>query len=68
MERGFVESVDRKQSMNRIRIFRIDLKGATDVADRESLVNATDIVPVRKTLVLDVNAVRRSRAATYGAR
>ena len=57
LERGFVESVDRKQSVNRIRLFRIDLAGATDVSDRDSLLDVADIVPVRKTLVLDVNAV-----------
>jgi hypothetical protein len=58
LERGFVDSEDRKQSMNRIRLFRIDVGGATDVSNRDSLLNATDILPVRKTLVLDVNAVR----------
>ena len=57
MERAFVESTDRKQTLNRIRIFRIDLGGATDVSARDSLRGATDVVPVRKTLVVDVNAV-----------
>ena len=55
MERGFVESTDRKQTLNRIRIFRIDLRGATDVSSRDSLRDATDITPVRKTLVVDVS-------------
>ena len=58
MERGFVESVDRKESMNTIRLFRIDFSDATDVSNRESLLGATGIVPVRKALVLDVNALR----------
>ena len=57
MERGFVESADRVRSMNRIRIFRIDLTGATDVSGIDSLRNAPHIVPVRKTLVVDVNGV-----------
>jgi 3-phytase len=55
MERAFVESADRTQSLNRIRIFRISVGGATDVSSRDSLLGATDVVPVRKTLVLDVN-------------
>ena len=57
LERGFVESEDRKQSMNRIRLFRIDLAGATDVSNRDSLLQAGNIVPVRKTLVLDLNSI-----------
>ena len=55
MERGFVESTDRQQTLNRIRIFRIDLRGATDVSSRDSLRGATDITPVRKTLIVDVS-------------
>ena len=56
MERGFAESLDRSQSMNRIRIFRISLAGATDVSTLDSLVGAR-FTPVRKTLVMDVNRV-----------
>jgi hypothetical protein len=56
MERGFAESLDRSQSMNRIRIFRISLEGATDVSTLDSLVGAR-FTPVKKTLVMDVNRV-----------
>ena len=56
MERGFAESLDRSQSMNRIRIYRISLEGATDVSKLDSLVGAK-FTPVKKTLVLDVNRV-----------
>ena len=56
MERGFAESIDRSQSMNRIRIFRVSLAGASDVSTIDSLVGAK-FTPVKKTLVLDVNGV-----------
>ena len=57
LERAFVESTDGTRSMNRIRIFRIDLDGATDVVARPSLRDAAGIVAVRKTLLVDVNAL-----------
>ena len=56
LERGFAESMDRAQSMNRIRIFRISLDGATDISSIDSLKGAT-FTAVKKTLVLDVNQV-----------
>ena len=56
MERAFAESLDRSQSMNRIRIFRISLEGATDVSTLDSLVGAK-FTAVKKTLVMDVNRV-----------
>jgi hypothetical protein len=56
LERGFAESIDRTLSMNRIRIFRISLDGATDVSGIDSLAGAS-FKAVRKTLVLDVNRV-----------
>ena len=55
MERGYVESADRTQSRNRIRIYRIDLAGATDISPFDSLRSAGSVVPVKKTMVLDVN-------------
>jgi hypothetical protein len=55
MERGFAESTDRKQSVNRIRMYRVDLAGATDISSFDSLRSAGPIVPVKKKLVLDVN-------------
>jgi hypothetical protein len=57
LERAFVESTDRKQSLTRIRLFRVDLAGATDVSSRESLRGSADVIPVRKTLVVDVNTL-----------
>jgi hypothetical protein len=57
LERGYAESENRAQSLNRIRIFRISLAGATDVSAIESLRAFGDVVPVRKTLVLDLNDV-----------
>lgn len=58
MERGFVESTDRTQTLNRIRIFRISTAGATDVSGYDSLRDASGATPVTKTLVLDVNRAR----------
>ena len=58
MERGFVESTDRTQTINRIRIFRISTAGATDVSGYDSLRDASGATPVTKTLVLDVNRAR----------
>jgi hypothetical protein len=57
LERGFVESVDRTQAVNRIRLFRAVLDGATDVSRFDSLREAGPVTPVRKTLLLDVNRV-----------
>ena len=54
LERGFVESADRQNSMNRIRLFRISLDGATDVSAVESL-HGVQVRPVTKTLIADVN-------------
>ena len=56
LERGYAESLDRKQSMNRIRIYRVSLQGATDVSRLDSLTGAT-FTAARKTLLLDVNKV-----------
>ncbi len=55
MERGFAESSDPQQAVNSIRIFLMDLRGATDVSSHDSLKEVADIVPVRKTLVLDLS-------------
>ena len=58
LERAYVESADRSQSLNRIRIFEVDLAGATDVAARHSIFGWYDVKPVRKKLLLDVNSLR----------
>ncbi|MEX2662215.1 MAG: esterase-like activity of phytase family protein, partial [Vicinamibacterales bacterium] len=57
LERGYVESEDRSSSVNRIRLFRVSLEGASDISGRETLRGAAGIVPVRKTLVADLNAL-----------
>jgi hypothetical protein len=57
LERSFVQEagVATPRDMNRIRLFRVSLEGATDVSKVESLKRATDIVPVKKTLVFDLS-------------
>ena len=55
MERAFVESDDKTTTINRIRLFRISLDEATDIAGVESLSSAGQTTPVRKVLLLDVN-------------
>ena len=57
LERGYIESADRSSSVNRIRLFRVSLEGASDISGRETLRGAPGIVPVRKTLVADLNAL-----------
>jgi hypothetical protein len=58
LERSFVsEAGDGGGGMNRIRLFRIDLRGATDVARFDSLKDAPSFTPVAKTLVLDLSRV-----------
>jgi hypothetical protein len=52
-----VESVDRTQAVNRIRLFRAVLDGATDVSRFDALREAGAVTPVRKTQLLDVNRV-----------
>jgi hypothetical protein len=57
LERGYAESENRTGSLNRIRIFRISLADATDISGIDSLRAAGNIIPVRKTLLLDLNDV-----------
>lgn len=66
LERGFVESTDRLRTINRIQVFRISLAGATNVSRYESLRHTGSITPVKKTLVLDVNAVKGLDARLAG--
>jgi hypothetical protein len=59
LERGFVEEAGNPQrSSNRIQLFHITLAGATDVSRFESLKGQRGIVPVTKTLVLDLSDVK----------
>ncbi len=56
MERGYAEEAgDNGRRATFIRIYRISLDGATDVAAMDSIRGRTDIRPVRKRLVMDVN-------------
>ena len=57
LERGFIQSRGGRFGLNRIRLFRIWLDGATDVTKIDSLEGQKDIVPVRKTLVQDFSGL-----------
>ena len=65
LERGFAESLDRSQTINRIRVYRLSLAGATDVSAFEFL-PAERVIPVRKTLLLDVNKARHLSSRLAG--
>ena len=55
LERGYVESsADPSTGMNYIRLYRVSLTGATDISSLESLKDRSDVVPVRKSLLLDL--------------
>jgi hypothetical protein len=55
LERGYVESsADSSTGMNYIRLYRVSLTGATDIFSLESLKDRPDVVPVRKSLLLDL--------------
>ena len=59
LERGYVENPAKTApSVNQIRLFRISLDGATDVSDVDSLKGHPDVVPVSKTLLLDLSTTR----------
>jgi hypothetical protein len=57
LERGFIQSRGGRFGLNRIRLFRISLSGATDVSTIDALAGQKDLVPVRKTLVQDFSAL-----------
>lgn len=59
LERNFVRgsAAPEQQRRNVIRIFRVSLQGATDVAEIYSLANATDLVPVEKELIIDFDEI-----------
>lgn len=59
LERSYVEERGpSEQSLNRIRLFRIGLAGATDVSSHESLREMSGVTPVPKTLVLDLSELQ----------
>jgi Esterase-like activity of phytase len=58
LERSYVQNRANPQiGENRIRIYRVALAGATDVSNLESLKAQHGIVPVTKTLLLDLSQV-----------
>lgn len=58
LERSFVaEPGNTGRSMNRIRLFRIDVRGAADVSAYDSLKGPDTITPVKKTMLLDLSNV-----------
>ena len=58
LERSFVaEAGNTGRNMNRIRLFLIDLRGASDVSAYDSLKAAPSITPVRKVPLVDLSNV-----------
>jgi hypothetical protein len=58
LERSFVPNPgDPAAGANRIRIYRLTLAGATNIAGVDSLKGRTDVVPIGKTLLLDLSDV-----------
>jgi 3-phytase len=57
LERGYAEEAPRGRSVNHIRIFRMTLRGASDVSSLDSL-RGTDVRTASKTLLLDLSTVR----------
>ncbi len=58
LERGYVEDEAKTAaSRNTIRLYRISLTGASDVSEFDSLKGHPEIVPVSKTLLLDLSTV-----------
>ena len=56
LERGFVASTEKPgEGRCTIRLFSVTLSGATDVSTFESLKGHPEIVPLKKTLVLDLS-------------
>ena len=53
LERGFIQMRGVRLGVNRVRLFRISLEGATDVSTIDSLADPGGVRPVRKTLVQD---------------
>jgi 3-phytase len=63
LERGFVDQDKTatngpRRGMNTIRIYRVSLTGATDVSKLDSLKGQSGIVPVTKTLLVDLSQMQ----------
>ena len=67
LERNFVRGGTREapQRRNVIRIFRVSLQGATDVAEIFSLAGATGLVPVEKELIIDFDEITPGLSPEY---
>jgi hypothetical protein len=59
LERSFVESKENPtEGRGRIRVYKISLTGATDISALESIKGHADVVPVTKTLLIDLANVQ----------
>ncbi len=59
LERSYVENQENPtEGRGRIRIYKISLTGATDISALESIKGRADVVPVTKTLLLDLSNVQ----------
>jgi hypothetical protein len=59
LERGYVEEKSRPgHGLNQIRIYRVTLAGATDISSLDSIKGHAEIVPLAKTLILDLSQVQ----------
>lgn len=57
LERSYTqEALEHGRELNRIRLFRMSLDGATDVSPYDSIAGKTDLHPVSKQLMLDLRA------------
>lgn len=67
LERNFVRGDAREapQRRNVIRIFRVSLRGATDVAEIFSLAETTGLVPVEKELIIDFDEITAGLSPEY---
>jgi hypothetical protein len=54
LERTYIEEAGTGRGINRARLFRITIDGASDVSTMESLQAVDGLIPVQKTLLLDV--------------
>jgi len=66
LERGIASEGNGRRQLIRIRLFRISLAGATDIAGLDSLAQASGVTPVAKHLVLDLADVKGLSPALGG--
>jgi hypothetical protein len=59
LERTFIQVASGPpQGINRVRLYQVSLKGADDISAVDSLRSAGHVRPLRKTLVLDLSALK----------